>query len=202
MSATFHLKPNIMRLFIFVLLLCCSFSAHAQFDTIPPNVGEVWRWNGSIFSADTLPLNGDLTGNSERAKVKKLQGVEVSTSEPIDGQMLIYSGTSLKYEPSLPKPNQTYNTITGTLAPIELSGTKTDNFINQGGTQATFTFSLPGSVSDGFVSRLVFNNAVTSLTINSADAASIFGTVPITASAYAVYTFKFYTGIGWIRTSE
>jgi hypothetical protein len=191
-----------MRLFIFILLLCCSFSAHAQFDTIPPNIGEVWRWNGSIFSADTLPLNGDLTGNSERAKVKKLQGVEVATTEPTDGQMLIYSGVTSKYEPSLPKPNQTYNTITGVIGPIELSNTKTDNFINQGSTQATFTFSLPGSVADGFVSRMVFNNAVTSLTINSADASSIFGTVPITASSYSVYTFKFYTGIGWIRTSE
>jgi hypothetical protein len=191
-----------MRLFIFVLLLCCSFSAHAQFDTIPPNVGEVWRWNGSIFSADTLPLNGDLTGNSERAKVKKLQGVEIATTEPLDGQMLIYSGTSLKYEPSLPKASQSYNTITGVVGPIELSNTKTDNFISQGSTQASFTFSLPGSVADGFVSRMVFNNAVTSLTIDSADSASIFGTVPTTTARYGVYTFKFYTGIGWIRTSE
>jgi len=191
-----------MRLFIFVLLLCSAFSAHAQFDTIPPNVGEVWRWNGSIFSADTLPLNGDLTGNSERAKVKKLQGVEIATTEPTDGQMLIYSGTSLKYEPSLPRAAQSYNTITGLISPIELSNTKADNFINQGSTRATFTFSLPGSVTDGFVSRMVFNNAVTSLTINSADASSIFGTVPVTASAYSVFTFKFYTGIGWIRTSE
>lgn len=202
MSATFRFKPNIMRLFIFVLLLCCSFSANAQFDTIPPNVGEVWRWNGEVFSADTLPLNGDLTGNSERAKVKKLQGVEISTSEPTDGQMLIYSSTSLKYEPSLPKPNQTYNTITGTLGPIELSNTKTDNFINQGSTQATFTFSLPGSVADGFVSRLVFNNAVTTLTIDSADATPIFGTVPTTAPRYSVFTFKYYSSLGWLRTSE
>jgi hypothetical protein len=191
-----------MRLFIFVLLLCSCFSAHAQFDTIPPNVGEVWRWNGSIFSADTLPLNGDLTGNSERAKVKKLQGIEVATTEPLDGQMLIYSGTSLKYEPSLPRASQSYNTITGTVGPISLSSTKSDNFINQGSTQASFTFSLPASPADGFISRLVFNNAVTTLTINTTDSSSVFGSVPTTTARYGVYTFKFYTGTGWIRTSE
>jgi len=202
MSATLHLKPKSMRLFIFVLLLCCSFSAHAQFDTIPPNVGEVWRWNGEVFSADTLPLNGDLTGNSERAKVQKLQGVEIATTEPLDGQMLIYSGVTSKYEPSLPRASQLYNTITGTLGPIELSSTKTDNFIDQGGTQSTFTFSLPGSVSDGFVSRLVFNNIVTTLTIDSADATPIFGTVPTTAPRYSVFTFKYYSSLGWVRTSE
>ena len=39
-------------------------------------------------------------------------------------------------------------------------------------------------------------------TINAADSAAIFGAVPITATQYSVYTFKFYTGIGWIRTSE
>lgn len=191
-----------MRLLIFALLLCCAFSAHAQFDTIPPNVGEVWRWNGSIFSADTLPLNGDLTGNSETARVNKVQGVEVATTEPTDGQMLIYSGITSKYEPSLPKPNQAYNTITGTSSPIELSNTKSDNFINQGGTQAAFTFSLPGSVSDGFVCRMVFYYAVTSLTIDSADASPIFGTVPVTAPQYSVFTFKYYSSRGWIRTSE
>jgi len=191
-----------MRLFISVLLLFFAFRASAQFDTIPPNVGEVWRWNGTVFSADTLPLNGDLTGNSETAKVKGLRGVGISVTEPIDGQMLIYSGVTSRYEPSLPRAAQVYNTITATSSPIILSSTKTDNFINQGSTQSSFTFSLPGSADDGFISRLVFNNAVTSLTINAADAAAIFGTVPITATQYAVYTFKFYSGIGWIRTSE
>lgn len=191
-----------MRLFISVLLLFCAFRANAQFDTIPPNVGEVWRWNGTVFSADTLPLNGDLTGNSETAKVKKLQGVAVSVTAPTDGQMLVYSGITSRYEPSLPRPSQAYNAIRGLISPITLSSTVTDNFIDQGGTQAGFTFSLPGSADDGFISRLVFNNAVTSLTINAADSAAIFGTVPITATQYAVYTFKFYTGIGWIRTSE
>jgi len=191
-----------MRLFIFVLLLCCAFSAHAQFDTIPPNVGEVWRWNGSIFSADTLPLNGDLTGNSERAKVKRVQGFEIAATAPTDGQSLVYNSVTSKYEPSLPRASQTYNTITSISGPIALSSTKADNFINQGSTQASFTFSLPASPADGFISRLVFNNAVNTLIINTTDSSSIFGSVPTTTARYGVYTFKFYTGIGWIRTSE
>lgn len=93
--------------------------------------------------------------------------------------------------------SETYNTITSTSSPQVLEDG--DNLLNQGGTQATFTFNLPASPIDGELCLLTFNNAVTVLTI-SGNGNSVVGSLPTTAAIASHFEFKFYTGIGWIRT--
>lgn len=92
-----------------------------------------------------------------------------------------------------------YNYLSSTTSPIDLSEGIVDNFINQGGTQSTFTFKLPANPIDGQVSTLTFNNAVTTLTI-SGNGHTILGTNPTSAAVGSVYSFKFYGKIdSWFR---
>jgi hypothetical protein len=91
-----------------------------------------------------------------------------------------------------------YNTITSTSSPQTLSSTTSDNLINQGSTQATFTFNLPASPVDGQVAKLTFVNAVTTLTIDG-NGTSTVGTLPTSAMTGTQIIFKNYTGVGWVR---
>lgn len=91
-----------------------------------------------------------------------------------------------------------FNTITSIIPPQTLSSTIADNLIKQGGTQAVFTFNLPATPVNGYLSQLTFTNAVTVLTI-SGNGNSTVGTLPTAAAIADRFEFKFYSGSGWVR---
>ena len=92
-----------------------------------------------------------------------------------------------------------YSVITSTSSPVTLTNTNVDNLINQGGTQATFTFNLPATPVDGQRCQLTFNNIVTTLTI-SGNSTTLGGTAATTAAVGTRLEYKYYaTGTTWLR---
>jgi len=95
---------------------------------------------------------------------------------------------------------ENYSTITSTTSPVNLNGVPPDYLINQGSTQATFTFSLPASPVNGEVCKLTFANAVTTLTITAQGGITILGAAPTTAAIGTQLEYKYYHTItSWIR---
>jgi hypothetical protein len=94
--------------------------------------------------------------------------------------------------------SEPYNTITSTSSPQTLSSTISDNLINQGSTQFTFTLNLPGSPADGQVCTITYNNAISNLTIGG-NGNTILGSPVTTAVIGSQRKFKFYTGVGWMK---
>jgi hypothetical protein len=137
-------------------------------------------------STDGVILSSYGAGNREAADLSKTQ------SNYIVG--LATDGTVL----DVPINTELYNTITSTSSPQTLSSTRADNLINQGGTQATFTFRLPASPLDGQISKATFSNAVTVLTIDG-NGTTVNGTLPTTVNIGTQIIFKNYTGLGWVR---
>jgi hypothetical protein len=91
-----------------------------------------------------------------------------------------------------------YYTITSTSSPQTLSNDYSDNLINQGGTQASFTFQFPASPADGQILTLTYNNAISTLTLDG-NGNTIVGSAVTTAVAGSQRKFKFYSGIGWVK---
>lgn len=115
----------------------------------------------------------------------------ISLSTPVDSEVRITGIVRAKQEG--------YYEINSTSSPQNLSNTYSDNFINQGGTQATFTLVFPASPEDGQVLTLTYNNAISSLTLDG-NGNTIVGTTVTTAVAGSQRKFKFYAGAGvWIR---
>lgn len=98
----------------------------------------------------------------------------------------------------VPIHTEQYFTVTSTSSPQTLSNTISDNLINQGGTQATFTLTFPASPVDGQVLKITYNNAITTLTLDG-NGNTIVGSAVTTGVAGSQRAFKFYTGIGWIK---
>jgi hypothetical protein len=95
--------------------------------------------------------------------------------------------------------NTAYFYLSSTTSPLNLSEGISDNFINQGGTQSSFTFKLPPLPIDGQIVTLTFNNAVTTLTIDG-NGHSIVGSNPTSASVGNRFSFKYYEKISsWFR---
>lgn len=82
---------------------------------------------------------------------------------------------------------------------VTASSTITDNLYKNGSTQATLTFNLPASPTDGQICKVSFNDIITALTV-SGNGESINGTLPTSAAVGSSYEFKFYQAIpAWIR---
>ncbi len=91
-----------------------------------------------------------------------------------------------------------YNYVTSTSSP-QLLKINQDNLIDQGGTQATFTFNLPASPHDGATVDLTFNNAVTVVVV-SGGATAVNGTALTAAAIGSRATYKYYASASaWIR---
>lgn len=108
---------------------------------------------------------------------------------------VVYFGEGVPL-PCCANDNETtaYVYFSSTTSPISLSEGIIDNFIDQGSTQATFTFLLPPYPIDGQVVTLTFNNAVTTLTIDG-NGNTILGNNPTSAAVGSHYTFKYYKKI-------
>lgn len=109
-----------------------------------------------------------------------------------DGQEVVLSGI-------VRAKQEGYYEINSTSSPQNLSNTYSDNFINQGSTQATFTLVFPASPADGQILKITYNNNISSLTLDG-NGNTIVGTTVTTAVEGSQRVFKFYAGEGvWIR---
>jgi hypothetical protein len=116
---------------------------------------------------------------------------DISITAPVDSEVRTVGLVRAKQE--------AYYEINSTSSPQNLSNTYSDNFINQGGTQAAFTLVFPASPEDGQVLTITYNNNISTLTLDG-NGNTIVGTTVTTAVAGSQRKFKFYAGAGvWIR---
>lgn len=152
-------------------------------------VGSPSSSNSTIFNS-IIRSQRHGTGASEAADLSKTQSNYIA-GFATDGTVLdLNADTLLKKEK--------YFTITSTSSPQTLSNNFSDNLINQGSTQATFTLKFPASPVDGQVLKITYNNAITTLTLDG-NGNTIVGSAVTTGVAGSQRAFKFYTGIGWIK---
>ena len=163
-----------------------------------PDAAYELKLNGDLFVQDstrltTTPAHSSITGLLTRDASGWVGLASIGTG-------LSYSAGVLSATASAPTQilAEEYNTITSTSSPQTFSSTKSDNFVNQGGTQASFTFLFPASPVDGQVLTMTWNNAISTLTLDG-NGNSIIGTAVTTAVAGTQRKFKFYTGVGWVK---
>lgn len=156
-----------------------SIGTFSVYDSIGTTLNFSARNNGTILTAYG-------TGTKEAA--------DLSKTESVYNAVYATDGTLLEKRAN----TEQYNNITSTTSPVTLSSTISDNLINQGSTQATFTLNMPASPVDGQVLYITFNNAITTLTIDG-NGNTIVGSAVTTGVAGSQRKFKFYSGIGWIK---
>jgi len=133
-------------------------------------------------------------GDMESTDLGFLPPVYIAAFAPADtGQ-----GTFLDLNIDTLAKSEKYYTLTSTSSPQTLSNDFSDNLINQGGTQATFTLNFPASPVDGQILTITYNNNITDLTLDG-NGNTIVGSAVITGVPGSQRKFKFYTGIGWIK---
>lgn len=86
---------------------------------------------------------------------------------------------------------EAYYEINSTSSPQTFSSTYSDNYVNQGGTQASFTFLFPASPEDGQILMITWGNAISAVTLDG-NGNTITGTAVTTAVAGTRRMFKFY----------
>jgi hypothetical protein len=155
---------------------------------------------GQFFVVDSLDairrfaFNSNGTANFDSYGIGTKEAADLSKTQSNYIAGFATDGTVL----DVPINTELYNTVTSTTSPVTLSSTIADNLINQGSTQATFTFRLPASPVDGQIAKATFANAVTALTIDG-NGTTVTGTLPTTAAVGQQIVFKNYTGLGWVR---
>jgi len=143
-------------------------------------------------AVDTMYFRLDKAGGLHQYKKTFLHGLGTTTATTVLGK------NSSNEVVVIPLNTEQYNTVTSTTSPVTLSNTVSDNLINQGGTQATFTLNMPANPTDGQVCTITYNNAITTLTIDG-NGETIVGSAVITGVPGSQRKFKFYAGIGWIK---
>lgn len=144
------------------------------------------------WTLETNDANGSTTVRAlEGALSLSTTAGNISLSAPVDQEIVATGLVRAKQE--------AYYEINSTSSPQNLSDTYSDNFINQGGTQASFTLVFPASPEDGQILKITYNNAISSLTLDG-NGNTIVGTTVTTAVAGSQRIFKFYAGDSvWIR---
>ena len=94
---------------------------------------------------------------------------------------------------------ESYYEINTTTSPATFSSSIPDNFVNQGGTQASFTFLFPASPEDGQILSITWGNAISTLTLDG-NGNTITGSAVTTAVAGTRRQFKYYASAAtWIK---
>jgi len=86
---------------------------------------------------------------------------------------------------------EAYYEINSTSSPQTFSNTYSDNYVNQGSTQASFTFLFPASPEDGQILMITWGNAISAVTLDG-NGNTITGTAVTTAVSGTRRMFKFY----------
>lgn len=117
----------------------------------------------------------------------------------VGGNEIALDSNEIEITGLLTAKQESYYEITSTSSPQTLSSTYSDNLINQGGTQATFTLEMPPSPVDGQVVTITYNNAISTLTIDG-NGTTIVGSAVVTAVAGSQRKFKYYAAASaWIK---
>jgi len=126
--------------------------------------------------------------------------LKLAASGATNGQVPKFNSTTGNWEAAAVTQvfTEEYNIVTSTSSPVTLSSIQSDNLIDQGGTQATFTLNLPASPLNGQICTITYNNAITTLTIDG-NGNTIVGSAVVTGVPGSQRKFKFYTGIGWMK---
>lgn len=94
---------------------------------------------------------------------------------------------------------EAYYEINSTSSPQTFSNTYSDNYVNQGSTQASFTFLFPASPEDGQILMITWGNAISAVTLDG-NGNTITGTAVTTATAGTRRMFKFYGSSNeWVK---
>ena len=177
------------------------------YDTPPI---EKIRWQGNytsfadkavfaIKSDSFLIENAVLKNNGTTADIYAAEARTIKVASAFADGLNISSNVNAVSLENIGSPKlETYYNLTSTSSPQTLSSTHSDNLINQGGTQATFTLNMPANPTDGQVCTITYNNAITTLTIDG-NGETIVGSAVITGVPGSQRKFKFYAGIGWIK---
>jgi len=164
----------------------------------------------TVTDDKTIQAHGYGTGTKEAADLSKTQSNYIAgfatDGTVLDlniGTGLAISGGSLVATASAPTQilAESYNRITSTSSPQTFSSTISDNIVDQGSTQASFTFDFPASPADGQILTMTWNNAISVLTLNG-NGNTIVGTAVTTAVAGTQRKFKYCgtcTTPAWIK---
>jgi len=165
--------------------------------------GKVYFASDSTFlfdpATDVLQLSQYGSGIKEAADLSKTQSnyiagfaTEGTVLDLKIGTGLAISGGELTATASAPTQilAESYNRITSTSSPQTFSSTISDNIVDQGSTQASFTFDFPASPVDGQVLTVTWNNAISVVTLNG-NGNTIVGTAVTTAVAGSQRKFKY-----------
>jgi hypothetical protein len=164
----------------------------------------------TVTDDKTIQAHGYGTGTKEAADLSKTQSNYIAgfatDGTVLDlniGTGLAISGGSLTATASAPTQilAESYNRITSTSSPQTFSSTISDNIVDQGSTQASFTFDFPASPADGQILTMTWNNAISVLTLNG-NGNTIVGTAVTTAVAGTQRKFKYCgtcTTPAWIK---
>jgi len=167
-------------------------------------IGNYTGATDTMFSDASAIGNYAAIGQNQSITIGAINGVNAATYDAKIGigtttpSVKLHVVGATKIEGLLTAIQETYNEITSTSSPQTLSSQYSDNLINQGGTQASFTFEMPPSPEDGQICTLTYNNAISVLTLDG-NGETIIGTAVTTAVAGSQRKFKFYSGIGWIK---
>jgi len=108
-------------------------------------------------------------------------------------------GSEIRMTGLIRSKQEAYYEINSTSSPQTFSNTYSDNFVNQGSTQASFTFLFPASPEDGQILMITWGNAISVVTLDG-NGNTITGTAVTTATAGTRRMFKFYGSSNeWVK---
>jgi len=144
--------------------------------------GTSWEIYSDDFETDIY--------NAEYAEIAAGTGAKVTLDNTSELVEITGNVTALR---------ESYYEINTTTSPATFSSSIPDNFVNQGGTQASFTFLFPASPADGQILSITWGNAVSTLTLDG-NGNTITGSAVTTAVAGTRRQFKYYTSAAtWIK---
>jgi len=128
--------------------------------------------------------------NAEYAEIAAGTGAKVTLDNTSELVEITGNVTALR---------ESYYEINTTTSPATFSSSIPDNFVNQGSTQASFTFLFPASPEDGQILSITWGNAISTLTLDG-NGNTITGSAVTTAVAGTRRQFKYYASAAtWIK---
>ncbi len=165
-----------------------------------PNGSIALDANGNslnIFNIDELTLGGhsaDIKGENSRVLLDD-DDIRVTA----DNTIKLTAQTEILLEGLVGSLQESYHEVTSTTSPDTLSSVYSDNLINQGGTQATFTLVLPPSPVDGQVCTITYVNNITTLTLDG-NGTTVIGSAVTTGVPGSQRKYKYYAAAGaWVK---
>jgi len=139
---------------------------YANGDTIQVFADKTKVQVENTADISTAPILGDVTGTLGASVVEKIQGIQVHTTDPTNGQVLKYVSANSRYEPA--SPVGTRVDWSGSIAPVGFASTSVliAQYVDNGvivtlhwyitgvttTSNTTFTFTLPVAPNAAYTS--------------------------------------------------